>query len=177
MAFSDHFAHIVTVKLPDNMGHSISPRSRPFFKVSSEIVMDDVFRAWLQREMIGWLEVKQRGLAVLSWCEIIVKPGIRRLAITRSKGLKKIKRSRLNCMLMKQSFFTRELQAGNWEHLWQLRQVQADLQNWYENESRKVGVNDAKSEPLRKQECGREDCLCCSTGNPRGCENNCWLHG
>ena len=32
--------------------------------------------------------------------------------------------------------------------------------------------NDAKSEPLRKLEYGREDCLCCSTGNPGGCENN-----
>ena len=32
--------------------------------------------------------------------------------------------------------------------------------------------NDAKSEPLRKLEWGREDCLCCSTGNPGGCENN-----
>ena len=151
VAFSDHFAHIVTVKLPDNMGHSISPRSRPFFKVSPEIVMDDVFRAWLQRDMIGWLEVKERGLAVLSWWEIIVKPGIRRLAITRSKELKKIKRSRLNCLLMKQSFFTRELQAGNLERLWQLRQVQSDLQNWYENESRKV-VLQARVEDVQLSE-------------------------
>ena len=31
---------------------------------------------------------------------------------------------------------------------------------------------DAKSEPLRKPECGRENCLCCASGNPGGCEKN-----
>ena len=32
--------------------------------------------------------------------------------------------------------------------------------------------SDAKSEPLRNQACGREDCMCCSTGNPGRCERN-----
>ena len=32
--------------------------------------------------------------------------------------------------------------------------------------------SDVKSEPLRKQECDREKCMCCSTGNPGGCEMN-----
>ena len=32
--------------------------------------------------------------------------------------------------------------------------------------------SDAKSEPLRKPECGRADCLCCATGHPGGCERN-----
>ena len=32
--------------------------------------------------------------------------------------------------------------------------------------------SDAKSEPLRRPECGREKCMCCSTGNPGNCEKN-----
>ena len=32
--------------------------------------------------------------------------------------------------------------------------------------------SDAKSEPLRGKACGRQDCLCCSTGHPGGCERN-----
>ena len=32
--------------------------------------------------------------------------------------------------------------------------------------------SDAKSEPLRNDECGRKDCMCCETGNPGGCEKN-----
>ena len=32
--------------------------------------------------------------------------------------------------------------------------------------------SDAKSEPLRSKDCGRAKCMCCSTGNPGGCETN-----
>ena len=52
---------------------------------------------------------------------------------------------------MKQSFFTRELQAGRLEHLGQLRQVQLDIQDWYENESRKV-VLQARVEDVQLSE-------------------------
>ena len=31
---------------------------------------------------------------------------------------------------------------------------------------------DARSEPLRNRSCGREDCLCCSSGKPGSCEVN-----
>ena len=52
---------------------------------------------------------------------------------------------------MKQSFFTRELQAGSLELLGQLRQVQVDIQDWYENESRKV-VLQARVEDVQLSE-------------------------
>ena len=44
----------------------------------------------------------------------------------------------MNCLLLKQSFFTKELQAGNMYRLGQLKQVQGEIKEWYENESRKV---------------------------------------
>ena len=53
----------------------------------------------------------------------IVKPGIKKLAIHRSKELNKCKRSRMNCMLLKQSFFTKKLHAGNSSKLVQLKQI------------------------------------------------------
>ena len=121
VAFSDHQAHIVTISLPDSLVHSISPRSRPFFKTSPEVVMDKCFKNRLQQEMIGWLEIKERGLGIISWWEIVVKPGIKRLAISRSKEIQRLKRSRLNCLMMKQSFFKRELQAGHLECFGQLK--------------------------------------------------------
>ena len=105
VAFSDHMAHIVTVCLPDNLALIRSPRSRPFFKTSPEVVMDRMFKQRLKQEMIGWLDIRQRGLAILPWWEIVVKPGIRRLSINRTKEIQKQKRCRLNCLIMKQSFF------------------------------------------------------------------------
>ena len=32
--------------------------------------------------------------------------------------------------------------------------------------------SEAKSEPLRRGDCAREDCLCCAQGKPGGCERN-----
>ena len=127
VAFTDHLAHIVVLQPPVDMMHSVSPKSKPFFKTSPELVRDEVFKARLQRDMEDWQEVLVRGLGILPWWEIIVKPGIKRLAINRSKELKKLKRSRLNCLLMKQGFFTREVQDGNMESLVSLRQVQSEI--------------------------------------------------
>jgi hypothetical protein len=138
VAFSDHFAHVVKLEIPENIAFAKSPRSRPFFKTSPEVVRDEIFGRRLKQEMKSWLEVKERGLAILPWWEIVVKPGIRKLAITRSKELKKKKTSELNCLMMKQGYFTRELQAGNMDSMGRLKEVQSDIQQWYQKESEKV---------------------------------------
>ena len=67
-----------------------------------------------------------------------MKPGIRRLAITRSKELYKQKRSELNCLQMKQSYYTRELQAVKVDRLGVLNDIKARIGEWYERESNKV---------------------------------------
>ena len=67
-----------------------------------------------------------------------MKPGIRRLAINRSKELNKKKRYVLNCLLMKQVFFTKELQTRDMFRFGQLMDIKSRIQEWYENESRKV---------------------------------------
>ena len=70
----------------------------------------------------------------------MVKPGIRQLALTRSKELNKSKRSRLNCLLMKQSYFTKELQSDNTNTTMfrRLKEIKAEICEWFESESRKV---------------------------------------
>ena len=137
VAFSDHFAFVIKITLPD-FDKFLAPESRPLFKTSPEVVHDNIFKERLINEMLVWRQVKDRGLPAMQWWEIIVKPGIRRLAIQRSKELNKAKRSALNCMLFKQSFYTKELQAGNIENFAKLRQVQSEIATWYENESRKI---------------------------------------
>ena len=116
----------------------LPPQSRTLFKTSREVVLDKVFRDRLAKEMVDWQQVRERGLAIMQWWELIVKPGIRRLAIQRSKELNKIKRSRMNCLLLKQSHFTKELQGGNWDALVLLKVIQGEIKDWYENESRKI---------------------------------------
>ena len=88
--------------------------------------------------MLEWQQVRERGLPIMKWWELIVKPWIRKLTIQRSREINKTKRSTLNCLLLKQSFHTKELQIGNIDSFAKLRQIQAEIQNWYEDESRKV---------------------------------------
>ena len=108
--------------------------------------MDRMFKQRLKQEMIGWLDIRQRGLAILPWWEIVVKPGIKRLSINRTKEIQKQKRCRLNCLIMK-----RELQGGKHECLGQLKEVQADIVDWFENESRKV-VLQARVDDVQQSE-------------------------
>ena len=116
----------------------LSPLSRPLFKTSPEVISDKVYKERLVREMVEWMKVKERGLSILPWWELVVKPGIRRLAINRSKELNKRKHSKLNCLLMKQCYFTKEVQMGNTTMLRQLKEIKAEICEWYEAQSRKI---------------------------------------
>ena len=51
LAFSDHLAHIVKISLPDPLARIISPKSRPTFKLKSEVIMDNLFQAKLEEAM------------------------------------------------------------------------------------------------------------------------------
>ena len=137
IAFSDHLAHVVQIHIPD-LSSFIPPQSRPMFKISPEVVYDSLFKERLEVEFQSWEQVRKRGLNILEWWEIMVKPGIRKEAINRSRELNKQKRSRLNCLLLKQGFFTKELQGGDHDRLAQLCEVKILINDWYENESRKV---------------------------------------
>ena len=151
IAFSDHLAHVVTIALPKNMEKSISPKTRPFFKTSPEVVHDKVFQDRLNVVMEHWKEVLNRGLDILSWWEVVAKPGIKNLAITRSKELNKQKRGRLNALLLLQSFYTKELQNGDTSYIADLRKVQAKIEEWYENESQRIIVQ-SKVDDIQQSE-------------------------
>jgi hypothetical protein len=103
---------VVKLSLPDPILKILSPKARPFFKTKPEIIRDRQFKVQLQVAMLKWQEFRQAGLQVLDWWELIVKPGIKRLAIIRSKEIKKQQRGKLNMLLLKQSYYTRKLQEG-----------------------------------------------------------------
>ena len=61
------------------------PKNRTVFKSKPEVVKDRVFQARLAYNMKEWEEVKSFGVPILTWWEVIVKPGIRKLAIDRGR--------------------------------------------------------------------------------------------
>ena len=108
VAFLHHLTHIVSVSLPDPINVILSTRTKPLFKVKQEVSRDPIFQERLQNSMTGWLEVRELGLDVIPWWENMVKPGIKKLAIQRSKEINKEKRLEINLLLLRQAYL-----AGN----------------------------------------------------------------
>ena len=88
--------------------------------------------------MLDWQEVRDLGLDVLTWWEIMVKPGIKKLAIKRSKELNRERRGELNMLLLRKAYLAKQLQNGRTDRLGELRSVQMLIEQWYETESKKV---------------------------------------
>jgi hypothetical protein len=138
VAFSDHWAHLVTFTLPAPVARLLSPRARPIFKIKPEVIRDAQFRAQLATSMERWRAVRERGIGLMAWWELLVKPGVRQLAIERGRELARERRGALNFLFLQQSFHARRLQAGEMHHLQGLRTVQLKIVKWYEEESAKI---------------------------------------
>ena len=138
VAFSDHFGYVVKMQLPENMSKIFSPKARPFYKTSPEVIMDNIFQKRVEAALTDWLEIKDNGLQILKWWEIIVKPGIKRIAKTRSKEINKRKRCQLNLLLLRQTYLVGKVQGGVQGMLGELRHVQTCITEWYEGESQKI---------------------------------------
>ena len=151
IAFSDHFVHTVTLELSQDMSKIISPKTRPFFKTSPEVVMDKVFQDRLKIAMSSWQEILDRGLMILPWWELVVKPGVKKIALTRTKEMNRQKRGALNALLLQQSFLTKEIQGGQLHLLPDLKDVQSRIVEWYENDSQRV-VLQARVDDVQQSE-------------------------
>ena len=109
VAFSDHLSYVVSFSLPSPMARILSPRSRPLFKVKPDVIKDQVFQDRLSESMLDWQEVYELGLDILTWWELVAKPGIRKLALQRSKEMNRERRGELNLLLLRQAYLTRLL--------------------------------------------------------------------
>ena len=151
VAFSDHQAYVVKIKIPGISSKLLSPKSRPQFKAKPEVVKDHIFYQRLQISFSSWLEVKQAGLDLLSWWELIVKPGIKNLLINRGKELNKLKTGQLNLLLLRQAYLVSKIQAGNMGRLAELKEIQTEIQSWHERECDKIKLQ-AKADEVDSAE-------------------------
>ena len=137
VAFSDHLAYVTKLSVPENQQKMLSPKVRPCFKTSPDVVQDQMFKMWLLEAMEDWKEAKER-IPILTWWEHIVKPGIRSLAMARGRMINQERRRELNSLMIQQSFLTKEIQAGDQELLGELWDLQGRIQDWYQRDSQKI---------------------------------------
>ena len=81
----------------------------PSYKIKQDVVNDSIFQERLKDSMDHWLEVKSFGLNVIPWWEIVVKPGVKQLAIQRSKEMNKTKRGEINLLFLRQDYLTKKI--------------------------------------------------------------------
>ena len=138
VAFSDHMAYIVSISIPNLSSSMVSPRSRPLFKVRPEVICDKSFQDSLAESMVDWKQVKDLGLDVLTWWEVVVKPGVRKLAMHRSKELNWQRRGEINLLLIQQAYLAKKLMDGDLDQYAPLRCIQVQIVQWYEKQSEKI---------------------------------------
>ena len=85
--------------------------------------------------------MNELGLNVLPWWEIVVKPGIKKLAIQRSKDINKEKKGELNLLLLRQSYLAKKLQGGDFRQYAELRCVQVGIEAWFQKEAEKISYS------------------------------------
>ena len=146
VAFSDHFAHVVEFMVPDNLSSILSPKCRPSFKIRAEVIRDKIFKDRLEVAMQMWMRVRSyqgdgnvgKSSGVLSWWEHLVKPGIKKIALERTKEMYVDRKGVLNLLLIRQAYLTRKLQNGEKSKLGELKEVHLLMESWYQKESEKV---------------------------------------
>ena len=111
---------------------------------------DRKFQETVKQAMDEWKGIREEGLPVLTWWEIVVKPGIRKIAISRSKEINQDRRSRLNFLLLRQAYLVKKIQINHSERwpVWiaELVQVQDQIQSWYRDIAEKVQHQSRKQE-------------------------------
>ena len=68
--------------------------------MKEEVISDNEFQQSLSEAMVSWKRTKSFGLETLQWWELIVKPGIRKLAMLRGRQVNKINKETLNLLLV-----------------------------------------------------------------------------
>jgi hypothetical protein len=97
-------AYLVSYALPTPSARIFSPNSRPLFILHPDVINDQLFQENLAVSMADWAELKDLGLDILPWWELVVKPGIRKLAMQRGKEINRAKRGELNLLLLRQAY-------------------------------------------------------------------------
>ena len=133
-------ASIYTITTPASIHKSLSPKHKPQFKSKPDVITDAIFKERLTAKLAEWEQVRVAGANIISWWELLVKPGIKQILIERGKEMTHLKNGRLNLLLLRQSYLSRKLQQGNLNYLTQLLLVQSEINNWYETESERVKI-------------------------------------
>ena len=146
LSFSDHHGLVVVMSLPDPLSRILCPKGRPSFRMKNEVISDHEFQLSLTEAMLGWQRIKSFGLDTIQWWELIVKPGIKKIAMARDRQLTKDSKETLNLLLVRQAYLNKKVKLGHMQELGELKSVHLKIQLWYQESCDKIKYQSRASE-------------------------------
>ena len=141
LAFSDHLGHFVKYSFQGETNLAEQPKSKALFKIPPHVAEDVEFGHRVRNAVAKWTEIKARyHHNVIDWWELLVKPGINRIAKTRLKEINKSRKGILNVLLLRQVHLNRSIREGNLHKISDLEEVHKRMMSWYEEEAKKLLV-------------------------------------
>ena len=151
VAFSDHFAHLLTIQIQGQGFHS-SPKSRPPFKIYPNIASDEIFKLRIHNKLSLWLPGKNKVPIQRFWDSIKVE--IRKLAMERNKELRKEQQMELNFLTLAQTHLSDQVLRGDMSKFSQLDEINKRIIIFFKKRAEQIkiqcGLQDIdQSEQLR----------------------------
>ena len=147
-AFSDHLGLLSEVKVTSISSKKISPRGSPFLKIRDEVAGDKIFQHCVAESMENWKLIRCEGLNVLTWWELVVKPGLQQIALARSKEMNREQKGELNILLVRQAYLVKKLRnnLSSFDLLSSLHSVQILIRDWYKRRNKKIQTQSREKE-------------------------------
>ena len=138
---------LVEITIP-HVQHIHVPMGMPHMRIRDNVARDPIFKQRISTAMNDWKEIKAKGLDILKWWELVVKPGIRYIAKERSREINLQKRGNLDMLLIQQAYIVNQIKHSNpsFETLTQLYSVQSKIRKWYSDLSQKIQTQSRKDE-------------------------------
>ena len=135
--FSDHYSYITNIQTSDLSQKSFVPKPKPSFKIHPNIVDDPDFQFELKSKLEKWRENKKKfNYDTINWWEVVIKPGIKNLAVIFTKKRNESKYGKLNMLYLKQKYFQNKIEEGKKEHLADLKLINFEIKEWFIEEAK-----------------------------------------
>ena len=113
LSFSDHWGHIIKIKIHDDITILQCPRPKSDFKIKTKIVDDISFQKEVATSLEYWKYLKEKyDHNILEWWEFIVKKGIRDIAIDHTREQNKENQGKLNLLMLTQLHYGKKSEMG-----------------------------------------------------------------
>ena len=136
-SFSDHHLHLLEIASDEELiNKDRSPSFKPYFKMAPAHFLNHDYRELIKITIREW-EAFKPTMEPTEWWDHL-KQELKETAKKFEKEYKRNKRARLDLLMMAMEYEAGKVEQGALDHLPELTRVKKEVNNWFEENSRKV---------------------------------------